>query len=143
MPFLIKRKKTRQIKVGNVKVGGTAPVAVQSMTNTFTQDIPTTVSQIHRLEKAGCEIVRVAVPDHEAAKAISSIKQRISIPIIADIHFDYRLAVASVSQAPTACELTREISVVKKKSKRLLIAQRTFTSRFESGLIPAPLKKIS
>lgn len=96
MSFLIKRKKTRQIIVGNVKVGGTAPIAVQSMTNTFTHDIAATISQIKRLEKAGCEIARVAVPDQEAAAAISSIKQKISIPIIADIHFDYRLAIGSV-----------------------------------------------
>jgi (E)-4-hydroxy-3-methylbut-2-enyl-diphosphate synthase len=95
MPFSIKRKKTRRISVGNVSIGGMAPVVVQSMTNTFTQDIQSTVSQIHRLEKAGCEIVRVAVPDHEAAVAISSIKRRVSIPIIADIHFDHRLAVTS------------------------------------------------
>jgi len=95
MPFSIKRKKTRRIKVGDVAVGGTAPVVVQSMTNTFTQDVPSTISQIHGLEKAGCEIVRVAVPDREAALAISSIKKEISIPIIADIHFDYRLAIAS------------------------------------------------
>ena len=91
----IERKKTRQIMVGKVKVGGTAPVAVQSMTNTFTQDIPATVTQIKQLEKAGCEIIRVAVPDEEAARAISSIKKQISIPIIADIHFDYRLAIAA------------------------------------------------
>ncbi|MCG6972374.1 MAG: flavodoxin-dependent (E)-4-hydroxy-3-methylbut-2-enyl-diphosphate synthase [Desulfobacterales bacterium] len=95
MPFSIERKKTRKIRVGNVCVGGTAPVSVQSMTNTFTQDVPSTVAQIHRLEKAGCAIVRVAVPDHEAALAISSIKRQISIPIIADIHFDHRLAIAS------------------------------------------------
>jgi (E)-4-hydroxy-3-methylbut-2-enyl-diphosphate synthase len=95
MHFSINRKKTRRIMVGNVSVGGTAPVVVQSMTNTFTQDVQSTVAQIHRLEKAGCEIVRVAVPDNEAAQAISSIKRHISIPIIADIHFDHRLAVAS------------------------------------------------
>jgi (E)-4-hydroxy-3-methylbut-2-enyl-diphosphate synthase len=95
MPFSIKRKKTREIRVGNVSVGGTAPVIIQSMTNTFTQDVQSTVAQIHRLEKAGCEIVRVAVPDHEAALAIASIKRQISIPIIADIHFDHRLAVAA------------------------------------------------
>ncbi|MEJ2656071.1 MAG: flavodoxin-dependent (E)-4-hydroxy-3-methylbut-2-enyl-diphosphate synthase [Desulfobacterales bacterium] len=95
MSFSIKRKKTRRINVGTVSVGGASPIVVQSMTNTFTQDIQSTVSQIHRLEKAGCEIVRVAVPDFEAAAAIASIKQRISIPIIADIHFDYRLAIAS------------------------------------------------
>ena len=96
MPFFIKRKNTRQIKVGDVKVGGNAPVVVQSMTNTFTQDVPATVSQIQHLEMAGCEIVRMAVPDQEAAEAISSIKEKVSIPIIADIHFDYRLAISAV-----------------------------------------------
>ena len=74
MPFIIKRKKTRPVMVGKVKVGGMAPISVQSMTNTFTEDIPATVSQIQRLETAGCEIVRVAVPGLEAAEAISSIK---------------------------------------------------------------------
>ncbi|MDL1980348.1 MAG: flavodoxin-dependent (E)-4-hydroxy-3-methylbut-2-enyl-diphosphate synthase [Deltaproteobacteria bacterium] len=95
MSFTINRKKTHQIKVGEVKIGGMAPIAVQSMTNTFTQDIASTVSQIRRLEEAGCEIIRVAVPDEEAAHAISSIKKKISIPVIADIHFDFRLAIAS------------------------------------------------
>ena len=95
MPFFIKRKNTRQIKVEDVKVGGNAPVVVQSMTNTFTQDVPATVSQIQHLEMAGCEIVRMAVPDQEAAEAISSIKEKVSIPIIADIHFDYRLAISA------------------------------------------------
>jgi (E)-4-hydroxy-3-methylbut-2-enyl-diphosphate synthase len=95
MSFTIDRKKTRQIRVGKVKIGGMAPIAVQSMTNTFTQDVASTVSQIRRLEKTGCEIIRVAVPDEEAADAISSIKKKISIPVIADIHFDYRLAIAS------------------------------------------------
>ncbi|MBW2642953.1 MAG: flavodoxin-dependent (E)-4-hydroxy-3-methylbut-2-enyl-diphosphate synthase [Deltaproteobacteria bacterium] len=95
MPFFIKRKNTRQIKVGDVKVGGNAPVVVQSMTNTFTQDVPATVSQIQHLEMAGCEIVRMAVPDQEAAEAISLIKEKVSIPIIADIHFDYRLAISA------------------------------------------------
>ena len=93
--FTIKRKKTRRINIGNVCIGDGAPIAVQSMTNTFTGDVETTVSQIKRLEQAGCEIVRVAVPDREAAEAISSIKAQVSIPIIADIHFDYRLAIAS------------------------------------------------
>jgi len=91
--FQIHRKKTRPIHVGNVKVGGMAPIAVQSMTNTYTQDVKSTVLQIHGLEKAGCEIVRVAVPDLEAALAIARIKKEISIPLIADIHFDFRLAV--------------------------------------------------
>jgi (E)-4-hydroxy-3-methylbut-2-enyl-diphosphate synthase len=76
-------------------LGDGAPIAIQSMTNTPTQDVAATISQIQRLERAGCEIVRVAVPDKEAAKAITSIKKKTSIPIIADIHFDYRLALAA------------------------------------------------
>ncbi|MFZ2632358.1 MAG: flavodoxin-dependent (E)-4-hydroxy-3-methylbut-2-enyl-diphosphate synthase [Desulfosalsimonadaceae bacterium] len=95
MSFEIKRKNTRQIRVGQVKIGGGAPIAVQSMTNTRTQDIPATVAQIKRLEAAGCEIVRVAVPDAEAAAAITGIKREITIPLIADIHFDYQLAIAA------------------------------------------------
>lgn len=82
--------------MGNVAVGGDSPISVQSMTNTHTYDIPATVSQINRLQSAGCEIVRVAVPDEKSAKAISEIKKLISIPIIADIHFDYRLAIDSL-----------------------------------------------
>jgi len=88
--------------VGNVKVGGLADISVQSMTNTPTQDVHATVRQIRRLERAGCEIVRVAVPNEEAANAISSIKKKISIPVVADIHFDYRLAV-SAAKAGADC----------------------------------------
>jgi len=94
--FTIKRRKTRQVRIGSVRIGGGAPVAVQSMTNTPTGDVDATVSQILRLEQAGCEIVRVAVPDPDAASAISPIKARVSIPVIADIHFDHRLATAAV-----------------------------------------------
>ena len=83
---------TKQIFVGNVPVGGGAAVSIQSMCNTKTSDVPATVEQIHRLEEAGCEIVRVAVPDMAAAKAIGAIKSRIRIPLVADIHFDYKLA---------------------------------------------------
>ncbi len=95
MPLSIHRRKTRQILVGGVPVGGDAPIAVQSMTNTPTADVAATVDQIRRLEAAGCEIVRVAVPGEEDAAAIAKIKKEISIPLIADIHFDYRLALAS------------------------------------------------
>jgi len=95
MSFVSNRKHTRQISVGHVKVGGSEPIAVQSMCNTFTQDVDATVAQIRRLESAGCEIIRVAVPDEDAALAIAKIKSQISIPLIADIHFDYRLAIAS------------------------------------------------
>lgn len=82
----------RQVTVGNVKIGGDAPISIQSMTNTDTRDVEATVSQIARLTDAGCQIIRVAVPDTEAAQAVADIKKRISIPLVADIHFDYRLA---------------------------------------------------
>jgi len=82
----------RQVRVGDVLIGGDSPISIQSMTNTDTRDIEKTVSQIARLTDAGCEIVRCAVPDMEAAEAISKIKKRIKIPLVADIHFDYRLA---------------------------------------------------
>ena len=93
---MISRKKTRQIKVGDVAIGGSAPIVVQSMTNTDTRDVATTVAQILELETAGCEIIRVAVLDMDAARAIAEIRRQISIPLIADIHFDHRLAVAAM-----------------------------------------------
>ena len=83
---------SRQIMVGQVPVGGGAPVSIQSMCNTPTQDVEATVEQIRQLEAAGCQIVRVAVPDRDAALAVGAIRERISIPLVADIHFDYRLA---------------------------------------------------
>ncbi len=105
MSLVQKRRETRQICVGNVKVGSDSPISVQSMTNTFTQDVQATVKQILALEKAGCEIIRVAVPDMEAAIAIKKIKQQINIPIIADIHFDYRLAIASAKAGADALRI--------------------------------------
>jgi len=91
-------RQSKQIKVGNVKVGGGAPVSVQSMTITDTRDIEATVNEIKRLEEAGCDIVRVAVPDMEAAKALGSIRKSIRIPLVSDIHFDYKLALQAVKQ---------------------------------------------
>ncbi len=90
------RNLTKEVSVGNVKIGGENPVAIQSMTNTPTEDVDTTVEQILRLEAAGCEIIRCAVPTMEAAEALRGIKKRIHIPLVADIHFDYRLAIASI-----------------------------------------------
>lgn len=87
---------TKQINVGGVPVGGGAPVTIQSMTNTKTHDVEATVEQIRRLAAAGCEIVRVAVPDEAAARAIGAIKARIDIPLVVDIHFDYKLALMCI-----------------------------------------------
>lgn len=92
----IERKKTREIVCGNVKIGGNNPVVIQSMCNTHTKDIEKTVNQILKLEDAGCEIIRLAVADMEDAKAIKKIKEQVHIPLVADIHFDYRLALESL-----------------------------------------------
>ena len=93
---MVKRTKTRKIYVGNVQIGGQDKVVIQSMTNTKTKDVDATVTQILKLEEAGCEIIRVACLDLEDAKAISNIKKRIHIPIVADIHFDYKIALEAV-----------------------------------------------
>lgn len=90
------RRITQKVSVRNLQMGGQAPITIQSMTNTFTEDIESTVAQIRALEIAGCEIVRMAVPNLEAAQAISSIKRQTRIPLVADIHFDHRLALAAI-----------------------------------------------
>ena len=90
------RRQSKTVRIGNVTVGGDAPIVVQSMTNTDTRNAQSTVNQIRELEEYGCELIRVAVPDMEAAGAINEIKRAISIPLIVDIHFDYRLALASI-----------------------------------------------
>ena len=90
------RQNTKEIRIGDVVIGGNHPVAIQSMTNTKTEDIKGTVEQIHRLEAAGCEIVRCTVPTLEAAEALREIKKNIQIPLVADIHFDYRMAIAAM-----------------------------------------------
>lgn len=90
------REDTKVIQIGTVKIGGGNPVAIQSMTNTKTEDVEATVQQILALEAAGCQIIRCAVPTMEAAEAIREIKKRIHIPLVADIHFDYRLAIAAI-----------------------------------------------
>ena len=92
----IVRKKTREVKIGNKKIGGENPILIQSMTNTKTEDIKGTIDQIQRLTSAGCDIIRCAVPTMEAAEALAEIKKGITIPLVADIHFDYRLAIAAM-----------------------------------------------
>lgn len=94
----------KQIVVGGVPIGGGAPVTIQSMTNTLTRNVEATVEQIRRLAAAGCEIIRVAVPDMEAAQVVGEIKKQISIPLVVDIHFDYRLALEAVKQG---CDAVR------------------------------------
>lgn len=93
---MMERHKTREVKIGNRIIGGNHPIAIQSMTNTKTEDVDATVAQIQQLTKAGCEIIRCAVPTMEAAKSLGEIKKQIAIPLVADIHFDYRLAIAAM-----------------------------------------------
>ncbi|WIW71620.1 flavodoxin-dependent (E)-4-hydroxy-3-methylbut-2-enyl-diphosphate synthase [Anaerosinus gibii] len=92
----MKRKMTRKIMIGDIAIGGGAPISVQSMTNTKTQDVTSSVEQIQRLVAAGCDIVRLAIPDMEAAIALRKIRDLVDVPLVADIHFDYRLAIAAV-----------------------------------------------
>jgi len=94
----MERRKTRKVYYGGVPVGGDAPISIQSMTNTRTADLEQTVTQIDELAAAGCEIIRVAVPDQESALALGKLKKRIKIPLIADIHFDYKLALEAINQ---------------------------------------------
>jgi len=120
------RKRTRTIYVGRVPVGGGNPVTVQSMTKTDTRDLSATVDQIHRLQDAGCEIIRVAVPDREAGENLGAIRKAITIPLVADIHFDYRLALLALEQGVDGLRLNpgnigsreRIAQVVKKAKER-------------------------
>lgn len=95
---MYKRRPCREVKVGSLKIGGDNPISIQSMTNTDTRDAKATIAQIKRLEEVGCDVVRVAVPDMEAAKNIGKIKSNVNIPVIADIHFDHRLAIEAINQ---------------------------------------------
>ena len=102
---MIERRATKKINIGGVEIGGDAPISVQSMCNTDTRDVQATVKQIQELTDAGCELIRVAVLDNQAAQAIGAIKKQIKIPIIADIHFDYRLAIEAINQGVDALRL--------------------------------------
>ncbi len=93
-----KRKKTKVVKIGSVKIGGNNPIAIQSMTNTDTRSKRKTIKQIQKLEREGCEIIRVAIPDIDAARCIKKIKKKINIPLVADIHYDYKLAIESAKE---------------------------------------------
>lgn len=135
------RKKTRQISVGNVKIGGDAPIAVQSMTNTLTQDAAATVAQIHRLQAAGCDIVRVAVPDHASAVAIADIKPHIAIPLIADVHFDHRLAIDAVRAGADGLRINPGNIGSRSKIKAVVNCTREFGVPIRIGVNAGSLEK--
>lgn len=102
---MINRRKTKEVKVGNIMLGGDNPIAVQSMTNTDTRDVEKTIEQIKELESVKCDIVRCAVPDKVAAEAIKDIVSAVNIPVVADIHFDYRLALKSIENGVSAVRI--------------------------------------
>lgn len=121
----MKRRYSTQIDIGGVKIGGGAPVVVQSMTNTPPQDVDATVKQIDRLRCAGCELVRLAVPDMKAASALREIKSEVSLPIIADIHFDYRLALAAIENGADGLRLNPGNIGGRKKIREIVAAARS------------------
>ena len=102
---VIKRKTTKKIKVGNIEVGGDAPISVQSMTNTLTTDIKGTINQILSLEDAGADIVRVSCPDEESAKSLKNITKEVSVPIVADIHFHYKRAIEAAKMGASCLRI--------------------------------------
>ena len=102
---VIKRKTTKEIKVGNVKIGGNAPISVQSMTNTLTTDIKGTINQIHSLEDAGADIVRVSCPDENSTKALKEIIKEVKVPIVADIHFHYKRAIEAAEMGASCLRI--------------------------------------
>jgi (E)-4-hydroxy-3-methylbut-2-enyl-diphosphate synthase len=141
MTWEIKRHNTRRIVLGGVPIGQGAAVAVQSMTNTPTRDVTATVAQIQRLEAAGCEIVRVAVPDEEAARAVAGIKAQIKIPLIADIHFDHRLAVAAARNGADGLRINPGNIGGRAKIAKVVDVAKTFGLPIRIGVNAGSLEK--
>ena len=117
------------VSIGGVVIGGGHPVRIQSMTNTRTDDVKATAAQIDALTNAGCEIIRCAVPDMEAARALSEIKKQIRIPLVADIHFDYRLAIAAIENGADKIRINPGISGTGTGSGQWLMRQKNGGSR--------------
>jgi (E)-4-hydroxy-3-methylbut-2-enyl-diphosphate synthase len=136
-----KRRKTRQIAVGDVLIGGEAPVAVQSMTKTDTQDVAGAIAQIKSLEEAGCELVRCAVPDTESAAALKDIKANIAIPLVADIHFDHRLALAAIEQGVDGLRINPGNIGATKKVREVVAAAKERTVPIRIGVNAGSLEK--
>ncbi|PLX69061.1 MAG: 4-hydroxy-3-methylbut-2-en-1-yl diphosphate synthase [Denitrovibrio sp.] len=135
------RNKTRQISVGSVKVGGDAPISIQSMTNTDTRDVEKTCAQIDALTDAGCEIVRCAVVDVDAAKALKSITDRSKLPVIADIHFDYKLAIAAMENGADAIRINPGNIGSKEKVKAVVDAAKANGKVIRVGVNAGSLEK--
>ena len=137
---MIKRRKTRQVKVGGIKIGGGAPITIQSMANAETANVKTVVEQIKRLEASGCEIVRVSIRDLDDAAAVKTIKNKIKIPLVCDIHFDYRLALACINAGADKIRLNpgniknkEEVAAVVKAAKKVRIPIRIGVNSGSAG----------
>jgi len=135
------RRKTRKIRVGSAFVGGNAPVSVQSMTNTDTRDVPATLRQIRSLAEEGCEIVRVAVPDADAGRAFRKIRARCSLPLVADIHFDYRLAIACAENGADCLRINPGNIGGEKRTREVLRAARANGCSIRIGVNAGSLEK--
>lgn len=135
------RRATKQIRVGNVKVGGDAPVSVQSMTTTDTEDVIATVAQIQKLENAGCEIIRVAVPNLASAKVLSQIKNQIKIPLIADIHFDYQLGLIALEEGVDCIRLNPGNIGERRKLEKVVLAAKQKEIPIRIGINAGSLEK--
>jgi (E)-4-hydroxy-3-methylbut-2-enyl-diphosphate synthase len=139
------RRISKQIQIGGVKIGGGAPIIVQSMTNTDTRDVMSTIRQIKELEEYGCELIRVAVPDMEAAQALKKIKKRIKIPLVADIHFDYRLALAALASGVDGFRLNPGNIGDREQIKQVVLAakERAVPIRIglNAGSLPEDIRK--
>ncbi len=140
---MMKRRISKQIKIGGVTIGGGAPIVVQSMTKTDTRDVKATVHQIKQLEEVGCEIVRVAVPDAQAARALVDIKKRVKIPVIADIHFDYRLALMALEAGVDGLRLNPGNIGEPDKVKKVALAAKERGVPIRIGLNAGSLPKTS
>jgi len=135
------RDNTKVVNIGGVNIGGGNPVAVQSMTNTKTEDVKATVSQILSLEKAGCDIIRCAVPSMEAAGALKEIKKGIHIPLVADIHFDYRLAIAAIENGADKIRINPGNIGSKDKVRAVAIAAKERNIPIRVGVNSGSLEK--
>lgn len=139
--MIISRKKTRQLYVGNAVIGGGHPISVQSMTKTDTRDVDATVQQVASLESAGCEIIRIAVPDMDAAYALGLIKRSVNIPVVADIHFDWRLAMAAMRQGVDGLRLNPGNIGAKWKVKEIAILASELNIPIRIGVNAGSLEK--
>ena len=138
---MFNRRKTREVKVGSAKVGGAAPISIQSMTNTKTRDIAATIAQINELSEAGCEIVRLAVSDMKDADALVKIKENVRLPLVADIHFDYRLAIKSIENGADKIRINPGNIGSKERIKAVVDAAREHKIPIRIGVNSGSLEK--